>query len=704
MILFIFLLQELSTAGNLITLNSQDGVSEYTNGMEIIFEVETTNTTTSMFVNLDGLGARGLRKKNSSFMVAGELPAGLFVRAVFNGAWFISDVEASEVTRTAVYALLRTMVLAGDHQTINLDPVDETLEVIGEPAELNETLSGEFQRAETVIVQATSMIVGLTKGSALLARQANPISVLYGSSSAQILDVDGGSDRITIAKKGIYHIQFHCLVNIGVARPIPRLEMFNYGDDEDTDTPIGRTTSEYMRVTGDNQELTLDGLLWVAEDNTDIKVIPSNEWEYNSLAPSDFSIQSGAEFIVLRISETGVPIERLAPNDRVSAEDAHPNYLYIDVDVDDTIETIKVKNKVDDHFFAVTPASVANSPATTYIGYASELLGSIVVAGGTSGSTKIRYLYEQEVSDDEFRLFIGINETDLGDFADSDHLYIQFGEEEDAIELHNFTQIVTPGFRMWYIRRFADSGILTVGTEVNVAIFGDNGTPLETKADKKSVYSTFNIKNLENDERVVYEHINMIHETVPYSPGLIYPGTASDEAASPQNLYQDRKFEIGNLVYSSNKNKPVNWLGIRTGVRGDVDLHAGEAVDSDLIRGTVYRPTAGNCQVNADILLETGVEDGLNIVLLEIVSGTDIAKIVAIGSSGSNTSSPRFAAGVLATHGQLISHVFPVDGETDYCIVFGLNKPTPSVLTDDVLGLYVWRGADFMLEWKRIKV
>ena len=109
------------------------------------------------------------------------------------------------------------------------------------------------------------MIVGLTKGSALLARQANPISVLYGSSSAQILDVDGGSDRITIAKKGIYHIQFHCLVNIGVARPIPRLEMFHYGDDEDTDTPIGRTTSEYMRVTGDNQELTLDGLLWVAE-------------------------------------------------------------------------------------------------------------------------------------------------------------------------------------------------------------------------------------------------------------------------------------------------------------------------------------------------------------------------------------------------------------------------------------------------------
>ena len=690
--------------GNLITLNSQDDVSEYTNGMEIIFEIESTNTTTGMFVTLDGLGARGLRKKDSSFMAAGELPAGLFVRAVFNGSWFISDVEASEVTRTSVYDIIRTMVLAGDHQTINLDPVDETLEVIGEPAELNETLSGEFQRAETVIVQATSIIVGLTKGSALLARQANPISVLYGSSSAQILDVDGGSDRITIAKKGIYHIQFHCLLNIGVARPIPRLEMFNYDDDEDTDTPIGRTTSEYMRVTGDNQELTLDGLLWVAEDNTDIKVIPSNEWEYNSQAPSDFSIQSGAEFIVLRISETGVPIERRAPDDRVSAEDAHPNYLYIDVDVDDTIETIKVKNKLDDHFFAVTPASVANSPATTYIGYASELLGSIVVAGGTSGSTKIRYLYEQEVSDDEFRLFIGINETDLGDFADSDHLYIQFGEEEDAIELHNFTQIVTPGFRMWYIRRFADSGILTVGTEVNVAIFGDNGSALETKADKKSVYSTFNIKNLENDERVVYEHINMIHATVPYSPGLIYPGTASDEAASPQNLYQDRKYEIGNLVYSSNKNKPVNWLGIRTGARGDVDLHAGEAVDSDLIRGTVYRPTAGNCQVNADILLETGVEDGLNIVLLEIVSGTDIAKIVAIGSSGSNTSSPRFAAGVLATHGQLISHVFPVDGETDYCIVFGLNKPNTDVLTDDVLGLYVWRGADFMLEWKRIKV
>ena len=693
----------IQAGSNLITLNSPDDVDAYFEGLEIIFTVEQTNTTNGMFVDLDNLGAVNLRKKDGSLMGAGELPAGLFVRAVYNGFLFVSDIEPSEVTRTSIYDIIRTMVLAGDNQTINVDPVDETLEIIGEPAELNETLSGEFQRAETVIVQATSMIVGLTKGAALLARQANPISVLYGSSSAQIIDVDGGSDRITIAKKGIYHIQFHCLLNIGVARPIPRLEMFNYDDDEDTDTPIGRTTSEYMRVTGDNQELTLDGLLWVAEDNTDIKVIPSNEWEYNSQAPSDFSIQSGAEFIVLRISETGVPIERLAPDDRVSAEDAHPNYLYIDVDVDDTIETIKVKNKVDDHFFAVTPASVANSPATTYIGYASELLGSIVVAGGTSGSTKIRYLYEQEVSADEFRLFIGINETDLGDFADSDHLYIQFGEEEDAIELHNFTQIVTPGFRMWYIRRFADSGLLTVGTEVNVAIFGDNGTPLETQADKKSVYSTFNIKNLENDERVVYEHINMIHATVPYSPGLIYPGTSGSEAASPQNLYQDRKFEIGNLVYSSNKNKPVDWLGIRTGARGDVDLHAGEAIDSDLIRGTVYRPLAGKCQVNADILLETGVVHGLNIVLLEIVSGTDIAKVVAIGSSGSNTSSPRFAADTLSTHGQLRSHVFPVDGETDYCVVFGLNRDDDIDLTVDLSGLYVWRGADFMLEWKRIK-
>ena len=157
------------------------------------------------------------------------------------------------------------------------------------------------------------------------------------------------------------------------------------------------------------------------------------------------------------------------------------------------------------------------------------------------------------------------------------------------------------------------------------------------------------------------------------TPGQIYPGTSGSEAASPQNLYQNRKVEIGDIVYSSNKNKPVDWLDIRIGARGDVDLHAGEAIDSDLIRGTVYRPIAGSCQVNVDILLETGVVHGLNIVLLEIVSGTDIAKIVAIGSSGSNTSSPRFAAGVLATHGQLRSHVFPVDGETDYCVVFGLE-------------------------------
>ena len=687
--------------GNLITLNSQDGVSEYTNGMEIIFEVETTNTTTSMFVNLDGLGARGLRKKNSSFMVAGELPAGLFVRAVFNGAWFISDVEASEVTRTAVYALLRTMVLAGDHQTINLDPVDETLEVIGEPAELNETLSGEFQRAETVIVQATSMIVGLTKGSALLARQANPISVLYGSSSAQILDVDGGSDRITIAKKGIYHIQFHCLVNIGVARPIPRLEMFNYGDDEDTDTPIGRTTSEYMRVNGDNQELTLDGLLWVAEDNTDIKVIPSNEWQYNALAPSDFSIQSGAEFIVLRISETGVPIERLAPDNRVSAEDAHPNYLYIDVDVDDKIEGIKIKNMIDDNFFSITTAALA----TGYVGYAGTALSPNIAAGGAAGSLQLEYLYEELINTGDYRLVVGLDDINLAlaDFANSDRLYVQLDRDRDAIEIRPYTGVSKVGFTFWSIRRFIDAPEFIAGTQYDIAICSDRGTPLETADDKIASYKNISIIDLDNDERVVYEHNHMPFETVPYTPSQIYPGTSGSEAASPQNLYQNRKVEIGDIVYSSNKNKPVDWLDIRIGARGDVDLHAGEAIDSDLIRGTVYRPIAGSCQVNVDILLETGVVHGLNIVLLEIVSGTDIAKIVAIGSSGSNTSSPRFAAGVLATHGQLRSHVFPVDGETDYCVVFGLNRINDTVLTVDTQGLYVWRGADFMLEWKRIK-
>ena len=687
--------------GNLITLNSPDDVDAYFEGLEIVFTSEATNTTTGLFVNLDNLGAVNLRKKDATLMGSGELPAGLFIRAVYNGFAFISDVEASAVTRTSVYDIIRTMVLAGDNQTINLDPVDETLEIIGEPAELNETLSGEFQRAESVIAQATSMIVGAVKGSAILARQANPVSIFYGDSSAQIVEVDGGSDRITIIKKGIYDIQFHCLVNIGVPRAIPRLEIFHYDDDVYNDIPIGRTTSEYMRIDGENQELTLDGLMWIRNDNTDIKVIPSNEWIFNALDPSDFSIQSGAEFIILRVSETGVPIERRAPNDRITAEDAHPNYIYIDTDIDDTLEHIKVKNKVDDHFFNMTPA-VVSSVGTDYVGYASEVLGSVIVAGGTSGSTKIRYLYEQTISADEFRLFIGINETDLGDFADSDHVYIQFGEEEDAIELQNFTQVATPGFRMWDIRRIADSGLLTAGTEVSVAIFGDNGTALETQTDKKSVYSTFNVKNVDNDERVVYEHINMPFETVPYSPGLIYPGTLA-VAISPQNIYQDRKYEIGNLVYSSNKNKPVDWLDIRTGARGDVDLHAGELITDAIKRGTVFRPLAGKCQVNVDILLETGIEHGVNITLLEIVNGSDIARIVAIASSGVNISSPRFTAGTRSTHGQMRSHIFPVDGETDYCIVFGLNKPSGLVLTDNDQGLYVWRGADFMLEWKRIK-
>ena len=669
----------------------------YFQGLEIIFETENTNASLNATINVSGVGTRALVKADGTAFEINELPNGRLIRAVYHGIDFITDIEPStEVSRTIIYDFVRTMVLAGDNITVNLDPVGETITVIGQPAEYNETLAGDFQRAETVRFQATPNVIGTVQAGSMSVATANPIGVLYGEHAANMLAAVNGSDRITVLKKGIYSLQYNGMADIATPRSMPRLELFHYADDPATAAPIGRTTSEYMRLGGTGIELTLNGWIWVAEDNTDIRVVPSNEWSFT--AAVSFQLLADGILVFSRLSEAGVPIERLEDGDRPPVADADSRTLYVNVDADDGIEQIKIKNKVDDYYIPITPATLA----TGYIGYATAGLGTAInQGGGTSGSTKLAYFYERLVSTGVYQWVIGINDASLGDFAENDFIYLQLSDDEDALAFAMDATITATGVTFWSLTQDQTAHRLVTGTEFPAAIFSDASVSLETAAAKRDVFSTFVTKENMYPQSVSYEHLNMPASTVPYNPGQIYPGEVSD-FSTRVNLYQDRKFEIGNIIRSTNHDKPMPWLDIRSGARGNIDIDAGEISGSDLRRGTVWRPSPGDYRVNAEVLLETGVVHGVDIALVEAVLGNDRARIVSIDTSGTTQGNHRFSSTVLTAHGKMRSRAFRADGTTDFYLVFGLSKIPPNALLTDEGAQLVWRGADFSVEWIKL--
>ena len=240
------------------------------------------------------------------------------------------------------------------------------------------------------------------------------------------------------------------------------------------------------------------------------------------------------------------------------------------------------------------------------------------------------------------------------------------------------------------------------GPKAFYAVCDSDGNQLYTSEDQKKIYVPMALGGgFGYPKEITFAHRNMDVWGLVTSPAIMYPNDTANVADSRRNLWQRRKFITGQILDSSNKGKPIQELVNKTGVRGDVDVHNGESATDDLIDGTIWTPKAGRWEVNAQVLCEIGeILAGMDIALLQIQTGTDRALIVDAETGGQTQKSIYFANDQKTIHGKLSSRTFVTDGETDYCLIFGLSVIEDRVLTVDGDALTAWRAVNLFLTWK----
>jgi hypothetical protein len=87
------------TANN-ITLTYDPAFTSYTVGMYISFQIASSNTA-NVNINVNGLGSKAVKLLGAD-LVAGNLPAGAYARAVYNGSEFVLIEPVSRFTRLFV--------------------------------------------------------------------------------------------------------------------------------------------------------------------------------------------------------------------------------------------------------------------------------------------------------------------------------------------------------------------------------------------------------------------------------------------------------------------------------------------------------------------------------------------------------------------------------------------------------------------------
>ena len=803
---------------DLLTITCDPVMPLLTAGFRVIFQVPLGyNLIGISAANVDSTGSVVVLKSDGSVFGIRELEAGRYVRMFYDGNAWISDVDPphpTPVTREAVYPVVKAILHATDngHITLDEDDADESIGIAGEPSEVNETLSGEFQRTECLELARSPFIMNLVKSPALAVIDTDPIQVFHGTGASRMISIPGGGNRLTFAKRGIYHFQFHGLVDVNVSRATPEIEIYRYDDDQsDSDIlPIGYSASQYVRQVGVDQVLTLNGIVRIPSDDFDVKLIASNEQQY-IFDTNQWQVQAGSRIYFDQMSETdlsdyfdravartltdaatvgatgakledvvgqtdvikltlpqgagatGFPddyleylklrtriqivttdmtkayydgrivdgyangaievyfpaarrtgdalasadavtvsigfgdateniklSERLDSEARPAASDALPGVIYIEKDENKKIREIRVRTEIPNRFFGITPVTIG----ANILGYATGTVpDDVTTAGGSIGISALGYLWEEEVTaGDIYKWVVGVQDSQLTDFVNNEHIYIKFDEDSDVIPLFKDELIVASGYTFFSDTAFYAERKLTASTLGQLAIFSQSGVSAFTATVNKPAFDVFVTKYRSFPKEVIFGHQNADYD-IPYFAAQLYPSDA-ESAASRRNFYQDRKFIAGHSIYSTEGNLPLNelmdWV---SGTRDGEDVHAGETDAGLLLPYTIWKPKAGKWRVGVGMGFSVGdLEAGLNMAIFEALSGSDPARLIKAETAGATKGTHRFTdtdntiTSTLNTDLPIIT-----DGTRKFYVVFGLSVPSSDVLTDNSQAYTGWR-------------
>lgn len=182
-----------SGAANAQSFASPPGFSftSYVTGMMITFRAGLTNTA-ACTLNVDLLGARSVKKRGSSDLVAGDIVAGNIITVIYDGASFqiVSSFADADLQNVLNSAALKPI--------ISLAPAADTIGYYTGPA--GAALTGLSAFGRSLIDDASSTAARTTLGLGSIATQnASSVAITGGSVSAinDLSVADGGTGSST---------------------------------------------------------------------------------------------------------------------------------------------------------------------------------------------------------------------------------------------------------------------------------------------------------------------------------------------------------------------------------------------------------------------------------------------------------------------------------------------------------------------------
>ena len=272
-------------------------------------------------------------------------------------------------------------------------------------------------------------------------------------------------------------------------------------------------------------------------------------------------------------------------------------------------------------------------------------------------------------------------------------LFVKFADDDVPIRLlpNNFFEYNVS----WASNSVTSaSRMITAGTDIQVAIYDEDGRSIYTADEKRTILTELVQKQEAFPKFCHFQHQNMDDWAEDYAGSSIYPEDVADDADGRVNLLNIRKFIIGEVYSSTNRGLPLPELEFRTGTRGNVDAHTGEESTDDLIKRTVVRPSAGVWRFHANVNLLTSQSDALVYMrLLQVqAAGDRPVTVTAIGASDGVADDDYLFPdddGEPVGWGNLVSAPIRCDGETDFILIWGLHAPSTAPARFD------WKGANF---------